>query len=356
MSEAQDRFSGTKPMDDRLAIEVGALAEYMRQNVDGFTGDLEVRQFRGGQSNPTYYLTAGGREYVMRRKPPGNLLPSAHAVDREYRVITALGQTDVPVPRTYALCTDEAVIGTWFYVMECVHGRIFWDLSLPDLDPAERRAIFDATNDVMARLHQVDYEQVGLGEFGRPGNYFARQINRWTKQYQASVTEQITAMDRLIEWLPENIPAGDETSIVHGDYRLDNMVVHPTEPRVLAVFDWELSTLGHPLGDFAYHCMSWRIPASLFRGLGGLDLVSLGIPSEADYVAAYCRRTGRERIENWAFYMAYNMFRLAGIAQGIVGRVRDGTAASDHATEMAARVRPLAEMGWAEVETIIGGS
>lgn len=356
MSEAQDRFSGTKPIDDRLAFDVGALGEFMRQNVDGFAGELEVRQFRGGQSNPTYALVAGGREYVMRRKPPGKLLPSAHAVDREYRVITALGQTDVPVPRTYALCTDEAVIGTWFFIMERVHGRIFWDLGLPNSDPAERAAIFDATNDVIARLHKVDSVQVGLGDFGRPGNYFARQLNRWTKQYQASETDRIPEMDRLAEWLPANIPGGDETCVVHGDYRLDNMVVHPTEPRVLAVLDWELSTLGHPLGDFAYHCMSWRIPSGLFRGLGGLDLAELGIPGETDYVAAYCRRTGRAGIENWPFYLGYNMFRLAAIAQGIVGRVRDGTAASEYATEMAARVRPLARMGWAEVEKILGAN
>ena len=353
MDEISDRYSGTKPVDERLAFDTGALAAYMKDNVEGFSGELEVRQFKGGQSNPTYFLTAGSNEYVLRRKPPGKLLPSAHAVDREYRSITALGQTDVPVPRTYALCEDERVIGTMFYIMECVHGRVFWDPSLPEQSPAERGRIFDAMNDVIAKLHMVDYAAVGLAAFGRPGNYFARQISRWSKQYQASEDDKIEAMDRLIAWLPENIPAGDETTIVHGDYRLDNMIFHPREPRVLAVLDWELCTLGHPLGDFSYHCMSWRIPNQLFRGLGGLDLKALGIPTEEEYVAAYCRRTGREGIDNWAFYMAYNMFRLAAIAQGIVGRVRDGTAASAQAGEMKARVRPLAEMGWAEAEKVI---
>lgn len=355
MSEISERFTGTKPVDERLAFDAGALEEYMRQNVEGFSGDLEVRQFKGGQSNPTYMLSAGGTDYVLRRKPPGKLLPSAHAVDREYRVITALARTDVPVARTYALCEDESVIGTMFYIMECVEGRVFWELGLPEQDKAERTAIYDAANDVIARLHNVDYEAIGLSDYGRPGNYFARQISRWTKQYQASETETIDAMNSLIEWLPENIPPGDETTIVHGDYRLDNMIFHPTEPRVLAVLDWELGTLGHPLGDFAYHCMSWRIPTGLFRGLSGLDLEALGIPTEEQYVAAYCKRTGRDGIDNWAFYMAYNMFRLAGIAQGIVGRVRDGTAASQHATEMDARVRPLAEMGWAEAQKVING-
>ena len=353
MTTISDQFSGTKEVDPRLVFDTGALADYMKDHIEGFSGDLAVRQFKGGQSNPTYVLEAGARRYVLRRKPPGKLLPSAHAVDREYRVITALAQTDVPVGRTYCLCQDEAVIGTAFYIMDYVAGRVLWDQTLPDMNPAERGAIYDAMNDVIAKLHRVDVQAIGLGEFGKPGNYFARQINRWSKQYRASETESIPAMDKLIEWLPENIPEDDETSLVHGDYRLDNMIFHPTEPRILAILDWELSTLGHPLGDFSYHVMSWRLPPGIFRGIGGLDLTALGIPTEAEYIAAYCRRTGRERIAHWDFYMAYNMFRIAGILQGIVGRVRDGTAASTHAADQASRVRPLAEMGWAQVEKIL---
>jgi len=353
MTTISDQFSGTKEVDPRLVFDTGALADYMKDHIEGFSGDLAVRQFKGGQSNPTYVLEAGARRYVLRRKPPGKLLPSAHAVDREYRVITALAQTDVPVGRTYCLCQDEAVIGTAFYIMDYVAGRVLWDQTLPDMNPAERGAIYDAMNDVIAKLHRVDVQAIGLAEFGKPGNYFARQINRWSKQYRASETESIPAMDKLIEWLPENIPEDDETSLVHGDYRLDNMIFHPTEPRILAILDWELSTLGHPLGDFSYHVMSWRLPPGIFRGIGGLDLTALGIPTEAEYIAAYCRRTGRARIAHWDFYMAYNMFRIAGILQGIVGRVRDGTAASTHAADQASRVRPLAEMGWAQVEKIL---
>jgi aminoglycoside phosphotransferase (APT) family kinase protein len=300
-----------------------------------------VRAFRGGQSNPTYLLEAGGRRYVLRRKPPGKLLPSAHAVDREHRVMTALRGTGVPVPRTRVLCTDDSVIGTWFYVMDHVEGRIFWEPTLPGLEPAERRAIYDAMNETLARLHRVDPRAVGLEGFGKPGNYFARQIHRWTQQYRLSEGERIEAMERLIEWLPANIPPGDETTIVHGDYKLDNMIFHPSEPRVIAILDWELSTLGHPLGDLSYHCMPWR------TAFQSVDLADLGIPSLDEYVAAYCRRTGRERIENWNFYLAYNLFRGAGIAQGIAGRVRDGTAASAWAAEVGASVRPSAEAAWA---------
>jgi aminoglycoside phosphotransferase (APT) family kinase protein len=352
MSTRQEKFSGTQPVREAHKFDVARLEAYLRENVEGFSGTLEVAQFKGGQSNPTYRLSAGGTSYVLRRKPPGNLLPSAHAVDREYKVITALAKAGIPVPRTYCLCTDDSVVGTWFYVMECVEGRIFWEPQLPGMEAAERAAIYDAMNDVIARIHSADYEALGLGDFGKPGNYFERQITRWSKQYKASETETIEAMDKLIAWLPDHIPPGDDTSVVHGDYRLDNMVFHPTEPRVLAVLDWELSTLGNPLGDFSYHLMPWRLSPDVFRGFAGVDLAGLGIPSEDDYVAAYCRRTGRDGIPDLDFYMAYNMFRLAGIAQGIMGRVRDGTAASKHAIETGKLARPIAEAGWAQVEAM----
>jgi aminoglycoside phosphotransferase (APT) family kinase protein len=287
---------------------------------------------------------------VLRRKPPGKLLPSAHAVDREYRVITALGGVGIPVARTWALCEDESVIGTAFYIMDYVAGRVLWDQSLPGMQPAERRAIYDEMNRVIAALHQVDYQAIGLGDYGKPGNYLARQIARWSKQYRASETESIPAMERLMEWLPEHIPPGDETSIVHGDFRLDNVIFHPTEPRILAVLDWELSTLGHPLADFSYHCMYWRLTPQEFRGIGGLDLPALGIPLESEYVRRYCERSGRGTPQalkaDWNFYLAYNMFRLAAILQGIAKRVEAGTAASEQARQSGAGARPLAELGW----------
>lgn len=347
MSESQ--FAGTMAVQERQRFDVDALAAWMHEHVEGFTGSLRVEQFKGGQSNPTFRLSAGADRYVMRRKPAGKLLPSAHAVDREYRVITALASSPVPVPRTFGLCTDDAVIGSAFYVMEFVDGRVLWDGALPGMSNDERAAIYWEMNRVIAELHKVDPEALGLGDYGKPGNYFARQIARWTKQYQASATETIEAMDRLIEWLPGNIPPGDETTIVHGDFRLDNLVFHPSEPRVLAVLDWELSTLGHPLADFSYHCMSWHVPPGAFRGLVGHDLAALGIPLEPEYVARYCERTGRESIDpaHWNFYLAYNMFRAAGIAQGIMGRIKDGTAASEHALQVARSARPLAERGWA---------
>ena len=352
MTTRQDQFSGTMPVREAHAFDVARLQSYMETHVDGFSGRLEVRQFKGGQSNPTYLLSADGKRYVLRRKPPGKLLPSAHAVDREYRVITALAGSGVPVPRTYALCQDESVIGTWFYVMEFAEGRIFWESTLPGLSRDERAAIYDAMNEVIARLHQIDPAAVGLADFGKSGNYFARQISRWTKQYRASETERIEAMDKLIEWLPEHIPPDEDTTIVHGDYRLDNMVFHPTEPRVIAVLDWELSTLGHPLGDFSYHLMPWRLTPDTFRGFKGVDLAALGIPDEEAYVAAYCRRTGRDGIADLDFYMAYNMFRLAAIAQGIMGRVKDGTAASRHAIETGRLARPIGEAGWAQARAM----
>jgi aminoglycoside phosphotransferase (APT) family kinase protein len=348
-----DDFTGTMPVTERNRFDTAALARWMRAQVDDFRGDLVIEQFRGGQSNPTFRLSAGSRRYVLRRKPPGKLLPSAHAVDREYRVITALRDTDVPVARSYALCLDETVIGTAFYIMDYVEGRIFWDPTLPQLVPGERRPVYEAMNSVIAALHKVDYAAIGLSDFGRPGNYFKRQIDRWTKQYRASETEKIEAMDRLIEWLPKNVPPDDETSIVHGDYRLDNMIFHPTEPRVLAVLDWELSTLGNPLGDFSYHMMTWELGPEAYRGLRGKDLQALGLPTKDEYQAAYCRRTGREGIPNWDFYMAYNMFRLAAILQGIMGRVVEGTAANLKARESGARARALAEAGWRQAEEMM---
>ncbi|WP_300303806.1 phosphotransferase [Ferrovibrio sp.] len=351
----QDRFVGTMPVQERHKFDEAALERWLKDNVPDYRGPLTVQQFKGGQSNPTFMLVTPNRKYVLRRKPPGKLLPSAHAVDREYRVITALASTDVPVARTYGLCEDDSVIGTAFYVMDCVEGRIFWDQRLPGMTREERAGIFDAMNRTIAALHKVDYNAVGLGDYGKPGDYFARQISRWSKQYKASETEEIPAMDKLIEWLPANIPPGDETSIVHGDYRMDNMIFHPTEPRVIAVLDWELSTLGHPLGDFCYHLMSWRLAPETFRGLAGIDFAALGIPSEAEYLAAYCRRTGRDGIPHLDFYMAYNMFRIAGILQGIMGRVKDGTAASQHAIESGKRARPIAEQAWTLVERMTGG-
>jgi aminoglycoside phosphotransferase (APT) family kinase protein len=349
MSETQD-FTGTMPVLEKHRFATDRLGAWMAEHVAGFRGPLEIEQFRGGQSNPTFRLTAGGKRYVLRRKPPGKLLPSAHAVDREYRVITALAATDVPVAKSHALCLDDNVIGTAFYIMDYVEGRIFWDPTLPELARAERWAVYDAMNAVVARLHQVDYAKIGLGDFGRPGNYFARQIDRWTKQYRASETEKIEAMDQLIAWLPQNLPPDDETAIVHGDYRLDNMIFHPSEPRVLAVLDWELSTLGNPLGDFSYHMMTWELGPEAYRGLGGKDLKALGIPTKEEYQALYCRRTGRSGIPHWEFYMAYNMFRLSAILQGIMGRVVEGTAANVKARESGARARALAEAGWRRVE------
>ncbi len=350
-----EQFVGTMPVAEKHRFDVASLEAYLRTHVEGFSGKLEVEQFKGGQSNPTFRLTAGGKRYAMRAKPgpAAKLLPSAHAVDREFRVITALGKAGIPVPRTYTLCEDEGVIGRAFYVMDCVDGRVLWDQSLPGMSKAERGAIYDEMNRVIAALHKVDYQAIGLGDYGKPGNYFARQIGRWSKQYQASETEKIEAMDNLIAWLPNNIPPGDETTVVHGDYRLDNLVFHPTEPRILAILDWELSTLGHPLADISYHCMSWRIPPGNFRGIGGLDLPALGIPTEEEYVARYCQRTGREKIDNWDFYLAYNMFRIAGILQGIMKRAVDGTASSAHALDAGKRARPMAEMAWGYAQKVI---
>jgi aminoglycoside phosphotransferase (APT) family kinase protein len=353
-----DEFLGTRQVADANRFDVAALERHLRANIDGFAGPIAVAQFKGGQSNPTFVLETPGKRYVLRRKPPGQLLPSAHAVDREHRVISALAHTGVPVPRTYCLCTDDAVIGTMFYVMEHVEGRVLWDPLLPGMEPTERRAIFDEMNRVIAALHRVDYSALGLESFGKPGNYFGRQIDRWTRQYKASATDKIEAMDRLIEWLPANIPQGEQSAIVHGDYRLDNMIFHPTEPRVLAVLDWELSTLGHPLADISYHMMTWRLAPHEFRGLRGSDLATLGIPDEHAYLASYLRRVGATAVpdpEEWNFYMAYNMFRMAGILQGVKARALAGNAASAQALEAGNRARPMAELGWQQVERMRAG-
>jgi len=351
MGEAED-FTGTMAVLPAHRIDAARLAGWLRENVAGFSGTPAIEQFKGGQSNPTYRITAGGRRYVLRRKPPGKLLPSAHAVDREFRVISALAPTGFPVPRAYALCLDDAIIGTAFYVMDYVDGRIFWDPALPGLSPAERGAIYDAMNDTIARLHCVDYAAIGLGDFGKPGGYVKRQIERWTKQYRASETERIDAMDRLIAWLPAHAPDDAATALVHGDFRIDNLIFDRAAPRVLAVLDWELSTLGDPVGDFAYHAMAWRLSPESYRGLLGQNLAALGIPDEADYVARYCARTGRSALAHWDFYVAYNMFRLAAILQGIMGRVVEGTAANARARESGARARAMAEAGWRQVEAM----
>ncbi len=348
---AQQANSGTSEVPERHRIDVGALERYLRDRIDGVEGPLSVELFKGGQSNPTYKLNTPRASWVMRAKPGpvAKLLPSAHAIEREYRVLEALGRAGMPVAKVYTLCEDESVIGRAFYVMEFVDGRVLWEQGLPGMSNAERSAIYDEMNRVIAALHSVDHVAIGLADYGKPGNYFVRQIGRWSKQYQASETEKIEAMDRLIEWLPHHVPAGDETTIVHGDYRLDNLMFDRKEPKVLAILDWELSTLGHPLADFSYHCMSWHIQPGKFRGIAGLDHKALGIPTEREYIEAYCRRTGREVdavMANWDFCIAYNMFRLAAILQGIMKRAVDGTASSASALEQGRRARPLAELGW----------
>jgi aminoglycoside phosphotransferase (APT) family kinase protein len=355
---SSEAFAGTMPVAAQQRFDERALEQYLRAQLPGFVAPLHVEQFRGGQSNPTFLLTAGdGARYVLRKKPTGPLLPSAHAVDREFRVISALYGSAVPVARPLCLCTDETLIGTMFYVMGYAQGRNFWDPSLPGLAVSERVALYDEMNRVMVALHTLDYAAAGLSDYGRPGNYFERQIARWSKQYRASETERIEAMEKLLRWLPAHIPPGDETTLVHGDYRLDNMIFDAQAPRVLAVVDWELSTLGHPLADFAYHVMAWRAPRGEIRGLKGAPLAALGIPSEAEYVASYCRRTGRAGIDPavWEFCMAYNLFRIASIRQGILQRVLSGTAASRHARAAGERARETAELGWQVVEERFGG-
>jgi aminoglycoside phosphotransferase (APT) family kinase protein len=351
-----EHFIGTRPVSGKHAFDTAALTAWLEKNLEGFAGPLTVEMFKGGQSNPTYKLVTPRQSYVMRAKPGpvAKLLPSAHAVEREFAVMRGLGGTDVPVPRMFCLCEDESVIGRAFYVMEFMQGRVLWDQALPGMTPAQRGEIYNEMNRVISALHTVKFAERGLANYGKPGNYFDRQIGRWSKQYVASITKPIPEMDKLIAWLPANIPAGardeNRVSIVHGDYRLDNLMFHATEPRVIAVLDWELSTLGHPLADFSYHCMAWHIPHGSFRGIGGLDHKALGIPSEDQYIRRYCERTGfttpQELKADWNFYMAYNLFRMAGILQGIAKRVVDGTASSAQARQAGAGARPLAEMGW----------
>lgn len=342
---AAQSHAGTTSVRAGHVFDEPSLIRWMEANVAGYSGPLLVEQFKGGQSNPTYKLVTPARNYVLRRKPPGRILQGAHAVDREARVLSALGKTDVPVPHVHALCTDDSVIGTWFYVMDMVEGRNFWDATFPEVPRDDRPAYFDAMNEAIARLHQVDFNAVGLADYGKPGNYFARQIGRWTRQYlEDADAGRDPDMDRMIEWLPAHIPQDDEAAIIHGDFRCDNMIFHPTEPKVAAILDWELSTLGHPLADFANHAIMYRMPPEIVAGLAGADLAALNIPSEADYIAAYCRRTGRTSIPDYEFYIAFNFFRLAAIFHGIKGRVIRGTAASAHARERAKVFPALARL------------
>lgn len=346
----------TTSTDD--AIDTVALGAYLQGRIAELRLPLRAERFSGGQSNPTYLLAdAAGRRYVLRKKPGGNLLPSAHAIEREYRIMDALAGTGVPLARMECYCADEEVIGTPFYVMEFVQGRIFWDPALPELDAVQRRGAYDDMNRVVAALHSVDWQALGLHDYGRPGNFFERQIGRWSRQYQASATEPIPVMDRLIEWLPKNIPADPQVTVFHGDLRLDNMIFHPREPRVLAVIDWELSTLGNPLADFAYHALPWRLTSRQFRGMADKNPLPPGIPSECDYLRRYCDRTGRSVDEPaYEFCMAYSMFRLAAILQGILARSLDGTASSPQAREVGLKARGTAEAAWQVVCRIDAGA
>jgi aminoglycoside phosphotransferase (APT) family kinase protein len=357
--EDQARLEGAEPVSAAAmdaALDVRALDAWMRDTVPAYRGPLRAERFSGGQSNPTYRLVAPSGQYVLRRKPPGQLVKGAHAVEREVRVITALAKTGFPVARVHGLCLDDAVIGSWFYVMDCVEGRIFWDARFGEVDRAERPAYFEAMNRTIAALHGIDPGAIGLGDFGRPGNYFARQIARWSDQYLNDAAAGRDAnMDRLVEWLPRNIPASDEAAIVHGDFRCDNMIFHPTRPEILAVLDWELSTLGHPGADFAYHAMMYRMPPHIVAGLAGADLGALNIPSEQDYLAAYCRRTGRAAMPGYDFYIAFNFFRVAAIFHGIKGRVLRGTAASAQARERIGVLPELMALAWAQAERATAG-
>ncbi|MFT7324764.1 MAG: aminoglycoside phosphotransferase (APT) family kinase protein [Rhodoferax sp.] len=351
-----DHFAGTQAVANNQAFNVVALTTWLEKNLPDLAGPVTVESFKGGQSNPTYKLNTPTQSYVMRAKPGpvAKLLPSAHAIEREFAVMRGLHGSDVPVPRMYCLCEDESIIGRAFYIMEFMPGRILWDQTLPGMTTTERGAIYNEMNRVIAALHSVKFADRGLANYGRPGNYFDRQISRWSKQYLASITQAIPEMDQLIAWLPQHIPAmaraENMVSIVHGDYRLDNLMFHPTEPRIVAVLDWELSTLGHPLADFSYHCMAWHIPPGSFRGIGGLDVTRLGISTEEEYIRLYCERTNLTTPQalraDWNFYMAYNLFRLAAILQGIAKRVEDGTAASAQAVSSAAGAKPLAQLAW----------
>ena len=339
------KFSGTKDVDERLKIDSANLQPWIDDYVPNAGKIKAIEQFKGGQSNPTYKIITESKDLVLRRKPPGKLLPSAHAVDREYKVITALYETDVPVPKTYGLCENDDVAGTAFFVMDFLDGDLFWDPMIPSMTNTDRTEIYKNKNKTLAKLHSVDYKKIGLEDYGKPGNYVARQVSRWSKQYRASETDNIEAMNNLIDWLPKNIPDDDETTIVHGDYRLDNMILKNNE--VVGILDWELSTLGHPIADFSYHCLSWRTQEAFWDEA---KLKELGIPSEKEYMEMYCKYSGKDLSKNWEFYMAFNMFKIAGILQGILGRVRDGTAASKHAEERGNMVFPLSEAAWSTIE------
>jgi aminoglycoside phosphotransferase (APT) family kinase protein len=344
--DAQTAFSGTVAPEGADKIDETKLAAWMDANVAGFEGPLEVLKFAGGQSNPTYRINAKSKSYVLRRKPFGPLLPSAHAVDREYKVIAGLHPTGFPVAKPFGLCTDDSVIGSWFYIMDMVEGRTIWDGAMPDSEPATRRATYEAMIDTLAALHNTDVEGAGLSDYGKPGNYFERQVSRWTKQYRAAETEVMPEIERLIEWLPRTLPAQDRTSIVHGDYRIDNMIFDTTEPKVVAVLDWELSTLGDPLADFTYVAMAWVTDNGGRSGIQDIDRAALGIPELDEMTARYCAATGRDGIPDLDWYFAFNFFRLAGIIQGIKKRVIEGTANSSHAKDMSERVYPLADAAW----------
>lgn len=348
--DRQEAFGGTRPVSEAHRIDEARLANYLRDHLDGFNGPLRIEQFKGGQSNPTYKLTTPSTGYVLRRKPPGKLLASAHAVDREFRVISALSSAGFPVPKPLHLCADDSVIGSMFYVMAYVPGRVFWYPWAPGLDGKDRAALFDSLSETIARLHNFEPTSLGLGDFGRPQGYVARQIKRWSEQYRASETRHVPAMERLIDWLPGACPPDQAAAIIHGDFRLDNCIIDLHQPRIIAVLDWELSTLGDPVADFTYHLMQWHMPVSQTgAGVGTLKghENEPGLPGFADYVDAYCHRTGRKGIDNLDVYLAYNFFRIAAILQGIAGRVRDGTATNAYAAEMGSQVEPLAETGWA---------
>jgi aminoglycoside phosphotransferase (APT) family kinase protein len=330
------------PVRDSHHFDEARLDAWMKDNVEGYTGSLQVCQFKGGQSNPTFWLADRERQYALRKKPPGKLLQSAHMVDREFRVMRALRDTDVPTAKMYALCEDDSIIGTSFFVMEYVPGRIFWNVQLPELEPAERTAVYEELARVLAAIHTVDLEATGLSDYGRPDAYVARQVSRWTKQYLASKTADVAQMDTLIEWLPANIPDDDATSLVHGDYRLDNLIFHPAEPRALAVIDWELSTLGHPLSDLAYTCMLYDVMLPKIGGLAGVDFEKSGIPTESEFVQRYCQLVGRDGVPDLNYYKAFSLFRLAAIAQGVYKRSLDGNASSTEASMFGAAVPHLA--------------
>lgn len=341
----------TAPVLDQHRFDEAALARYMGEHIEGFTAPLSVGQVRGGMSNPTFIMTDGaGRRYVLRKKPPGKLLPSAHAVDREFRIISALWNTEVPVAKPYVLCQDPSVLGVDFYIMDFVEGRVFRGYELPDLEPTERRAVYETMIDTLAKIHRVDFRAVGLEDYGRVGGYMARQVSRWSQQYEASKTGDLPAMDKLMTWLPEHLPNDEETTIAHGDFRLENLLFHPTEPRVLAVVDWELSTLGAPLSDLAYNCLPYHVPDDIRGDITSLDFARYGIPSEPECVTRYCEQMGRPPVKNWNFYVVFSLFRLAAIVQGVYKRALDGNASSPEAITRGEKCKQLATAAWELVE------